>query len=211
MGHLLMKNHSGLLVDAMLTTATATAERAAAEAMLAGQTGRHRATVGADKGYDAADFAAVVRALNVTPHVAQNTSRRSAIDGRTTRHPGYALSQRMRKRIEEALGWNKTTGGFRIPGTGAPPGSAGCSPSPPRSATWSGCRSCSRRPDHARSPLSDAASQPDGRARGRPDTYPKITATSRSRAPISPHFRTLLVQRRVQKIQPRFPGADAPT
>jgi transposase len=113
MGHLLMENQSGLLVDAMLTTATGTAERAAAEAMLAGQTGRHRATLGADQGYDAADFVAAVRALNVTPHIAQNTSRRSAIDGRTTRHPGYALSQRIRKRIEEAFGWMKTTGGFR--------------------------------------------------------------------------------------------------
>ena len=81
--------------------------------MLAGQTGRHRATLGADKGYDAADFVAAVRALNVTPHIAQNTSRRSAIDGRTTRHPGYAPSQRTRKRIEEAFGWIKTTGGLR--------------------------------------------------------------------------------------------------
>ena len=113
MGHLLMENQSGLIVAAMLTTATGTAERAAAEALLAGQTGRHRATLGADKGYDAADFVAAVRALNVTPHIAQNTSRRSAIDGRTTRHPGYALSQRTRKRIEEAFGWIKTTGGFR--------------------------------------------------------------------------------------------------
>jgi IS5 family transposase len=113
MGHLLMENQSGLLVDAMLTTATGTAERAAAEAMLAGQTGRHRAALGADKGYDAADFVAAVRGLNVTPHIAQNTSRRSAIDGRTPRHPGYALSQRTRKRIEEAFGWIKTTGGFR--------------------------------------------------------------------------------------------------
>ena len=67
MGHLLMENQSGLIVDAMLTPATGTAERAAAEAMLAGQTGRHRATLGADKGYDAADFVAAVRALNVTP------------------------------------------------------------------------------------------------------------------------------------------------
>jgi hypothetical protein len=107
-----MENHSGLIIDAMLTTAIGTAERAAAEAMLAGQTGRHRATLGAVKGYHAADFAAI-RALNVTPHIAQNPSRRSAIDGRTTRHPGYALSQRTRKRIEEAFGWIKTTGGFR--------------------------------------------------------------------------------------------------
>ena len=113
MGHLLMENQSGLIVDAMLTTATGTAEREAALSMLGRQAGRHRATLGADKGYDAADFAAAVRALNVTPHVAQNTSRRSAIDRRTTRHPGYAASQRLRQRIEEGFGWIKTTGGLR--------------------------------------------------------------------------------------------------
>ena len=69
-------------------------------------------TLGADKGYDAADFVNELRAMNVTPHVAQNTSgRRSAIDGRTTRHAGYAVSQRIRKRIEEAFGWIKTVAG----------------------------------------------------------------------------------------------------
>jgi IS5 family transposase len=113
MGHLLMENQSGLIVDAVLTAASGTAERAAAEAMLARQPGRRRLTLGADKGYDAADFVAAVRALNVTPHIAQNTKRRSAIDGRTTRHLGYAVSQRIRKRVEEAFGWIKTTGGFR--------------------------------------------------------------------------------------------------
>jgi transposase len=114
MGHLLMENRHGLIVDALVTQASGTAERAAAEAMLGRQTGRHRATLGADKAYDVADFVADLRALNVTPHVAQNTSgRRSAIDGRTTRHPGYAVSQRVRKRIEEAFGWIKTTGGLR--------------------------------------------------------------------------------------------------
>jgi len=113
MGHLLMENRNGLIVDAMLTPASGTAEREAAELMLGRQRGRHRATLGADKGYDAAAFVAAVRGLNVTPHLAQNTSRRSAIDGRTTRHPGYAASQRTRKRIEEAFGWIKTTGGFR--------------------------------------------------------------------------------------------------
>jgi transposase len=113
MGHLLMENRSGLIVDAMLTPATGTAEREAAEAMLGRQTGRHRASLGADKGYDAAGFVARVRALNVTPHIARNTTRRSAIDGRTTRHPGYAVSQRTRKRIEEAFGWIKTVGGLR--------------------------------------------------------------------------------------------------
>ena len=113
LGHLLMENRSGLIVDALLTPATGTAERDAAEAMLGRQAGRHRATLGADKGYDAAGFVARVRALNVTPHIAQNTTRRSAIDGRTTRHPGYAVSQRTRPRIEEAFGWIKTVGGLR--------------------------------------------------------------------------------------------------
>jgi IS5 family transposase len=113
MGHLLMENRSGLIVDALLTPASGTAEREAAEAMLGRQAGRHRATVGADKGYDAASFATRVRALNVTPHIARNTTRRSAIDGRTTRHPGYQASQRVRKRIEEAFGWIKTVGGLR--------------------------------------------------------------------------------------------------
>jgi transposase len=114
MGHLLMENRNGLIVDALVTPATGTAEREAALAMLGRQAGRHHATLGADKAYDTAGFVADLRALNVTPHVAQNTaSRRSAIDGRTTRHPGYAVSQRLRKRIEESFGWIKTTGGLR--------------------------------------------------------------------------------------------------
>jgi transposase len=113
LGHLLMENRHGLIVDALVTPATGTAERAAALTMLGRRTGRHRATLGADKAYDAAGFVAAVRGLNVTPHVAQNTSRRSAIDGRTTRHPAYARSQRIRKRIEEGIGWIKTVGGLR--------------------------------------------------------------------------------------------------
>jgi transposase len=114
MGHLLMENRNGLIVDALLTEATGTAEREAAAAMLSRQPGRHRATVGADKAYDTAGFVAKLRTLKVTPHVARSTSgRRSAIDGRTTRHPGYAASQRLRKRIEEAFGWIKTVGGLR--------------------------------------------------------------------------------------------------
>jgi len=112
MGHLLMENRHGLIVDATLTPATGTAERQAALAMLGRQPGRHRATLGADKAYDSADFVVDLRALNVTPHVAQNTSgRRSAIDRRTTRHPGYRHSQRARHRIEEAFGWIKTVAG----------------------------------------------------------------------------------------------------
>jgi transposase len=114
MGHLLMENRNGLIVEAALTPATGTAEREAALAMLGRQRGRHRATLGADKGYDVAGFVADLRRLNVTPHVARNTSgRRSAIDRRTTRHPGYAISQRLRKRIEEAFGWMTTTAGLR--------------------------------------------------------------------------------------------------
>jgi IS5 family transposase len=97
-----------------VTPASGTAERDAAEAILGRQTGRHRASLGADKGYDAAGFVVRLRTLNVTPHIAQNTSgRRPAIDRRTTRHPGSAVSQGTRKRIEEAFGWIKTVGGLR--------------------------------------------------------------------------------------------------
>jgi transposase len=114
MGHLLMENRHGLIVDATLTAASGTAERDAAMTMLGRLDGRHRITLGADKAYDVADFIDCLRTIRVTPHVAQNiTNRRSAIDGRTTRHPGYAISQRIRKRIEEAFGWMKTSGGLR--------------------------------------------------------------------------------------------------
>jgi transposase len=107
LGHVLMENRHGLVVDTRLTQATGTAERDAAAAMLQAR----RGTVGADKAYDTRDFVAAVRAAGVTPHVAQNqTNRRSAIDGRTTRHPGYAVSQTTRKRIEEIFGWGKTIG-----------------------------------------------------------------------------------------------------
>jgi hypothetical protein len=78
--------------------------------------GARRITLGADKGYDAAAFVADMRALNVTPHIAQNLSgRRSGIDARTTRHPGYTVSQQKRKRIEEPFGWGKTIGGLARP------------------------------------------------------------------------------------------------
>jgi len=115
-GHALMENRSGLLVDACLTPAGGHAERIAALAMIEFRAERPRAvTLGADRGYDAADFVNELRTLNVRPHVAQNTTRRSAIDGRTTRHPGYDVSQRLRKRIEEAFGWMKSVGGMRRP------------------------------------------------------------------------------------------------
>jgi transposase len=112
-GHGLMENRSGLLVDACLTQADGHAERAAALAMIEAHADRPRpVTLGGDKHFDAADFVNELRSMNVTPHVAQNTSnRRSAIDRRTTRHVGYALSQRIRKRIEEAFGWIKTVAG----------------------------------------------------------------------------------------------------
>jgi transposase len=114
-GHGLMENRSGLLVDARLTRVSGHAERLAALDMIEPWADRPRAiTLGADKGYDAADFVEELRTLNVRPHVAQNTSgRRSAIDRRTTRHPGYGMSQRIRKRIEEAFGWMKTVAGLR--------------------------------------------------------------------------------------------------
>jgi hypothetical protein len=115
LGHGLMENRSGLLVDARLTRVSGHAERLAALDMIQPRADGPRAiTLGADKGYDAADFVEELRTLNVRPHVARNTSgRRSAIDRRTSRHPGYAASQRIRKRIEEAFGWIKTVAGLR--------------------------------------------------------------------------------------------------
>ena len=114
-GHLLMENRNALIVDAELSFADGYAERATAAEMLARlpKTARRR-TVAGDKGYDTKGFVAGVRELGFTPHVAQNTSRqRSAIDGRTTRHPGHAVSMRIRKRIEEPFGWIKTIAGGR--------------------------------------------------------------------------------------------------
>ena len=112
-GHGLMENCHGLLVDACLTLADGHAERVAALHMIEPRADRPTAiTLGADKAYDTEDFVNELRSMNVTPHVAQNTSgRSSAVDGRTTRHSGYAVSQRIRKRIEEAFGWIKTIAG----------------------------------------------------------------------------------------------------
>ena len=113
MGHGLMENRSGLIVQADLTQANGYAERRAAIDMLhrhsPGST--RRLTLVADRGYDSADFVAELRQMVVTPHVSQK-SRYSATDGRTTRHPGYAKSQRRRKKIEEPFGWSKTVGGM---------------------------------------------------------------------------------------------------
>jgi transposase len=112
-GHLLMENRSALIVDAELTTADGYAERATALAMLGRlPTRAQRRTVAGDKGYDTKGFVADARGLGFTPHVAPNT-RHSAIDARTTRHPGHAVSMRIRKRIEEPFGWIKTIAGGR--------------------------------------------------------------------------------------------------
>jgi transposase len=113
--HVLMENRNGLVVDWDLTRATGRAEREAALSMLDRLPGKkRRRTLGADKGYDTREFVAELRQRKVTPHVAQNQSgRRSAIDGRTTSHGGYRVSQRVRKRVEEVFGWVKTTGGGR--------------------------------------------------------------------------------------------------
>jgi len=113
LGHVLTENRNGLVVDVAVTEATGTAEEEAGLEMLGRQKGRRR-TVGADKGYDRKGFVAGCRALVVTPQVAQhNNKRRSAIDGRVTRHAGYAQSQRKRKRVEEIFGWVKTVAGGR--------------------------------------------------------------------------------------------------
>ena len=109
-GHTLMENRSGLIVDARLTLADGHAERIAALSMIEARADRPRSiSLGADKAYDAEDFVNELRSMNVRAHVAQNThGRRSAIDGRTTRHAGYGISQTIRKRIEEGFGWIKT-------------------------------------------------------------------------------------------------------
>ena len=117
MGHLLMENRHALIVDAELTRAGGRAERAAALAMLERRPGRRRITLGADKAYDVSGFVEALRARRITPHIAvdghvrvSGRPRKTAVDARTTRHPGYAASQRLRKRIEEGFGWIKTTG-----------------------------------------------------------------------------------------------------
>ncbi len=112
-GHALVENRHGLLVDLRVSEATGRSERQTAIEMLAQRQRRCRITVAADRGYDSADFISHCRDANITPHVTQNTHCRSAIDGRTVRHAGYAISQRVRKRIEQVFGWIKTVGGLR--------------------------------------------------------------------------------------------------
>jgi len=113
-GHVLMENRHGLAVEGCVTRASGYGERAAALEMLGHVALTHRVTVGADKGYDTRDFVEALRLVQVTPHVAQNTSNRSsALDRRTTRHAGYGVSQWKRKRVEEIFGWLKTVGLLR--------------------------------------------------------------------------------------------------
>lgn len=115
MGHALMENRSGLAVDVRLTCATGKAEREAALEMIDAIGGNKPITLGADKGYDTREMIAELRARNVVPHIAGNVARPggSALDGRTTRHHSYHLSQRKRKRVEEIFGWLKTVGSLR--------------------------------------------------------------------------------------------------
>jgi transposase len=112
LGHVLMENRNGLAVDVEVTLAGGTAERDAATTMAGRLAGRKRRTLGADKGYDAADFAKDLREMEITPHIAGKKGGKS-VDGRTTRHEGYAISQRKRKRVEEIFGWAKTVGLIR--------------------------------------------------------------------------------------------------
>jgi transposase len=114
LGHGLMENRHGLLVKTRVTLAEGTAERDAALAMARQMAGGKRLTFAGDKGYDTRDFVSKLRGMNITPHVAQNTTNRSsAIDGRTTRHAGYAVSQQKRKRVEQSFGWMKMIGMLR--------------------------------------------------------------------------------------------------
>ncbi len=110
-GHVLMENRSGMVVNARVTLATGTCEREASIAMIDEIPGQGPVTLGADKNYDTKDHVAELRERNVTPHVAQK--KNSAIDGRTTRHAGYKVSQLKRKRVEEIFGWLKTVGMLR--------------------------------------------------------------------------------------------------
>ncbi|HSD93526.1 MAG TPA: IS5 family transposase [Methyloceanibacter sp.] len=120
MGHALMENRNGLAIGGVVTQATGTAEREAAlELIDRHRSGQRRITLGGDKGFDVADFIGELRARNVTPHIAidghvrvSGAPRKTAVDKRITRHPGYAVSQVIRKRIEEIFGWSKSIGGL---------------------------------------------------------------------------------------------------
>lgn len=111
-GHIIVENRNGLVAGTLVNEAMGNAERDGADALVSDLAGSHRITVGADKGYDRADTVARMQKMNATLHAAQKR-RHSAIDARTTRHPGYAVSQRIRKRVEEPFGWGKVIGGLR--------------------------------------------------------------------------------------------------
>jgi transposase/IS5 family transposase len=114
LGHVLMENRNGLLVQTFLTEANGRAEREAAMLMAEAIPGEKRVTLGGDKNYDTQEFVRELRGMNITPHVAQNdTNRSSAIDQRTARHRSYEVSQRKRKRVEQSFGWMKMVGGLR--------------------------------------------------------------------------------------------------
>jgi len=114
LGHVLMENRNGLLVQTFLTEANGTAERDAAMLMMEAIPSGKRITLAGDKNYDTREFVRELRGMNITPHVAQNdTNRRSAVDQRTTRHVGYELSQRKRKRVEQSFGWMKMVGALK--------------------------------------------------------------------------------------------------
>jgi transposase len=114
LGHVLMENRNGLLVQTFLTEANGRAEREAAMLMAEAIPAGKRVTMGGDKNYDTQEFVGELRGMNITPHVAQNnTNRRSAVDERTTRHAGYEVSQRKRKRVEQVFGWMKMVGMLR--------------------------------------------------------------------------------------------------
>ena len=132
-GHVLLDNRHGLVANVCATAATGTAERDAAQLLLAASAPRG-STVGGDKNFDVAAFVAALRVLAITPHVAQKAVG-TAIDGRTTRHAGYAISQQKRKLIEQVFGWMKTVAGCGSCDIGAANWSTGSSPSPPRRTT----------------------------------------------------------------------------
>ncbi|PKN83114.1 MAG: hypothetical protein CVU47_00470 [Chloroflexi bacterium HGW-Chloroflexi-9] len=143
LGHVLTDNRHGLAVDAELMLATGPQSGRqrwrCSTAGAGGRGGGGRSTLGTDRCYDTRDFVTGLRECGVTPHVAQNNrNRRSAIDGRTTRHSGYVVSQRRRKRVEEVFGWGKTVGGRASCATSVGRGTNSASSSPPPPTTWCG-------------------------------------------------------------------------
>src|SRR5689334_20178072 len=136
-GHVLMENRHGLAVNCCVTQATGRAEAEAAVALVEQIPGWHRVTLGGDKGYDRKELVQEMREHQVTPHFARKPT--SVIDQRTTRYPGYELSQRKRKRVEEIFGWVKTVGGLRKTRHRGPPWSIGCSLWHWRPTIWSEC------------------------------------------------------------------------